>query len=378
MNRHPALFFRSHAQRSRLGLAALASAALVSFSLCVPGCGGSSSGPSANPDPLPTPTPTPAPTPTPTPPQPAACSLTAPKVDCSTRPVNRPDLADDLQAAIDAAVRTPGVMYSDRDNNIYDAEKFRTIVVATLAAKGMCGAWDWGNEQADEIFVRSADGCVIEQYDLLTGDGGVRPAGKGSMRWQAGWGDAPVPGPKPNFPKEGDLACPLPGDRTSFVISIRNTPGEYGREMYDLMTQVLAENPTLFDKSDYMGGQGEAIPDQLRLPGVAHPERRRLHREGRGQAPRERLLRLRREGRHPQDQEDLPREHLPRGDRHRSEPAGRPVVRQLRDEGPLPQRRVLRRETAGRSASSLRPAVQVRTGVLRQAVGRRPARPPLM
>ena len=266
MNRHPALLFRSHAQRSRLGLAALASAALVSFSLCVPGCGGSSSGPSANPDPLPTSTPTPAPTPTPTPPQSAACSLSAPKVDCSTRPVNRPDLADDLQAAIDAAVRTPGVMYSDRDNNVYDAEKFRTVVVATLAAKGMCGAWDWGNEQADELFVRSADGCVIEQYDLLTGDGGVRPAGKGSMRWQAGWGDAPVPGPKPNFPKEGDLACPLPGDRTSFVISIRNSPGEYGREMYDLMTQVLAENPILFDKSDYMGGQGDAIPDQLRLP----------------------------------------------------------------------------------------------------------------
>ena len=263
MNRYLALFSRSRASRARLGFAA---AALVAFSLSVPGCGGSSSGPSANPDPVPTPTPAPTPTPTPTPLQPLACSLTAPKVDCSTRPVSQPDLANDLQEAVDAAVRTPGVMYTDRNNVVYDLDKFRAVVVATLAAKSMCGAWDWGNYQADEIFVRSADGCVLEQYDLLTGDGGVRPAGKGSMRWQAGWGDVPVPGPKPNFPKEGDLACTLPGDRTTFTVSIKNTPGEYGREMYDLMMQVLAENPTLFDKNDYMGGQGEAIPDQLRLP----------------------------------------------------------------------------------------------------------------
>jgi hypothetical protein len=263
MNRHLAFFSRSRASRARLGFAA---AALVAFSFSVPGCGGSSSGPSSNPDPVPTPTPTPAPTPTPTPPQPLACSLTAPKVDCSTRPVSQPDLANDLQEAVDAAIRTPDVMYTDRNNVVYDLDKFRAVVVASLAAKSMCGAWDWGNQQADEIFVRSADGCVLEQYDLLTGDGGVRPAGKGSMRWQAGWGDVPVPGPKPNFPKEGDLACTLPGDRTTFTVSIKNTPGEYGREMYDLMSQVLAENPTLFDKNDYMGGQGEANPDQLRLP----------------------------------------------------------------------------------------------------------------
>jgi len=182
------------------------------------------------------------------------------------RSVSTPDLANDLQDAIDAAVRTGGVMYADDGSRVYDLDKFRSIVVSTLAAKDMCGAWDWGNEVGDEIFVRSADGCVIEQYDLLTGDGGVRPAGRGSMRWQVGWGDVPVPGPKPDFSKEGDLTCSLPGDRTTFVVSIRNSPGEYGREMYDLMTQVLAENPALFDKDDYLGGQGEAIPDQIRLP----------------------------------------------------------------------------------------------------------------
>jgi hypothetical protein len=263
MNRYAALFSRSRATRPRLGFAI---AVLVSISLSVPGCGGSSgsSGPSTNPDPVPTPTP--APTPTPTPLQPLACTMTAPTVDCSARSTKQPDLANDLQDAVDAAVRTGGVMYADRPNVIYDLDKFRGIVIATLAAKGMCGAWDWGNEQADEIFVRSADGCVIEQYDLLTGDGGIRPAGKGSMRWQVGWGGASVPGPKPNFSKEGDTSCSLSGDRTTFVVSIKNTSGEYGREMYDMMMQVLDENPTLFDKNDYLGGQGSANPDLLRLP----------------------------------------------------------------------------------------------------------------
>ena len=148
---------------------------------------------------------------------------------------------------------------------MYDLQRFRAIVVSTLAAKEMCGAWDYGNEAGDEIFVRSAGGCVAEQYDILTGEGGVRPAGKGSMRWQDGWG-AIVPDPKPAFPKEGDLTCSLPGDRSTFCVSIRNSPGDYGREVYDLMSQVLAEDPGLFDDRDNLKGQGGANADELRLP----------------------------------------------------------------------------------------------------------------
>jgi hypothetical protein len=241
-------------------------AAVVALAFAIPGCGSSATG-SGDPNPVPTATatPTPVPTPTPTPPPPAACALTAPKVDCSTRPVSQPDLANDLQAAVNAAVGTSGVMYADSPNRVYDLQRFREIVVSTLAARNMCGAWDYGNVTGDEIFVRSADGCVAEQYDLITGDGGVRPAQKSSMMWQDGWG-APVPGPKPDFPKDGDLTCSLPGDRSTFCITIRNSPGEYGREMYGLMTQVLAENPGLFDTTDYLGGQGDAIPDELRLP----------------------------------------------------------------------------------------------------------------
>ena len=255
-------FRPSHA---RLGLAGLPAALLTAFTLAAPGCGGGSS-PSTNPNPVPTAIPAPTPTATPTPLQPTACALTAPKVDCATRPVDLPDLDGSLQDAVDAAVRTPGVMYTEYANRVYDLDKFRSIVVSTLAAKDMCGAWDFGNEAGDEIFVRSADGCVIEQYDLLTGDGGVRPAGKSSMRWQEGWGGAPVPAPKPNFSKEGDTACSLPGDRSTFCLGIKNTSGEYGREMYNLMSQVLAENPGLFDQGDYLGGQSAANVDELRLP----------------------------------------------------------------------------------------------------------------
>jgi hypothetical protein len=264
MKLDPVILHASSVAVARPRRVLFAASATVALALVLPGCGGSSAG-SGSPDPVPTVTATPTPTPTPTPVS-AGCTLTAPKVDCASRPVSTPDLANDLQSAVDAAVRTGGVMYPDDPNRIYDLQQFRSIVVSTLGAKGMCGAWDYGNEAGDEIFVRSADGCVIEQYDLITGDGGVRPATKNSMRWQEGWGGAPVPGPKPAFSKEGDLACTLPGDRSTFCLSIKNSPGEYGREMYNLMAQVLSENPTLFNKSDYLGGQGEAIPDQLRLP----------------------------------------------------------------------------------------------------------------
>jgi hypothetical protein len=138
-------------------------------------------------------------------------------------------------------------------------------VVDTLAAGGACGAWDYGNVVGDEIYVRSADGCVVEQYDLITGDGSVRPAGKGSNVWSSDFG-APVPGPKPDFPKDGDLSCSLPGDRSTFCFSIKNTPGAFGTDVYALMVEVLNENPTLFDRRDFVGGQADFAPELLRLP----------------------------------------------------------------------------------------------------------------
>lgn len=258
----PAFF--STLPAARLGQLALGALAAASFALGVPGCGGKTA---AGPDPVPSATPTPAPTPTPTPtptPVAAGCTLTAPKVDCSTRAVSIPDLANDLQDALDAASRTGGVMYADDPSRIYDLQQFRSIVVSTLGARGMCGAWDYGNVSGDEIFVRSADGCVTEQYDLITGDGGLRPARRSTMMWQDGWGPA-VPAAKPDFSKEGDLTCSLPGDRSTFCVSIKNSAGEYGREMYNLMAQVVAENPALFDPKDYTGGQGSANADELRL-----------------------------------------------------------------------------------------------------------------
>jgi hypothetical protein len=259
----PVLLLSSRAAAPQLARNALAALATVSLALAAAGCGGAAKT-SGNPDPVPTPSATPTPTATPTPVA-AGCTLAAPKIDCATRTVNTPDLNNDLQDAVDAAVRTAGVMYPDDPNRIYDLQQFRQIVVSTLGAKGMCGAWDYGNEAGDEIFVRSADGCVTEQYDLITGDGGVRPAKRSSMMWQDGWGPA-VPAPKPNFSKEGDLACPLPGDRSTFCIGIRNTAGEYGRETYALLQKVLEENPSLFDTGDSAGGQTGFIPDQLRLP----------------------------------------------------------------------------------------------------------------
>ena len=146
-----------------------------------------------------------------------------------------------------------------------------------LTAAGLCGAWDYGNERGDEIFVRSADGCVAEQYDLITGEGGVRDANKGSNAWQEGLG-VPVPGPKPQFSKEGDLQCSLPGDRSTFCFGIKGTPGEFGRGRLRAPRPVMNENPQLFDTSDFVPGQGDFIPEQLRVAAWRILEPGRLHR----------------------------------------------------------------------------------------------------
>jgi hypothetical protein len=173
-------------------------------------------------------------------------------------------MAETLQAAIDVAVGTPGTMYAEYSNKIYDLDRFRSRTVGHLTAAGLCGAWDYGNLLGDEIYVRSADGCVVEQYDLITGDGGVRNANKGSNAWQEDWG-VPVPAPKPDFSREGDLTCSLPGDRSTFCFGIRNSPGEFGPEVYRLVVQVMNENPALLDKNSWAPGQGDFIPDQLRV-----------------------------------------------------------------------------------------------------------------
>jgi hypothetical protein len=244
--------------RSRAALFLAASAAAV---LALPGCGGSSP---STPDPTPAPTVAPTPTPVPTPSQPAACQLTAPTVDCSTRTVRPLEMADTLQSALDVAIGTSGTMYAEYSSRIYDLGLFRSRTIQHLTAAGLCGAWDYGNELGDEIYVRSADGCVVEQYDVITGEGGVRNANKGSNAWQDGWG-TPVPGPKPQFPPEGDLQCSLPGDRSTFCFSIKGSHDEFGEEVYLLLVQVMNENPQLFDKNDFAPGQGDFIPAQLRV-----------------------------------------------------------------------------------------------------------------
>jgi hypothetical protein len=245
--------------RFRPALLLVASAAVLALA----GCGGSStpSSPSSPAIPVPTPTPTPAPTPTPS--QPSACRLTAPTIDCATRTIRPLEMAETLQSAVDVAVSTPGAMYPG-ENRIYDLDLFRSRALEHLTAAGLCGAWDWGNEVGDEIFVRSADGCVAEQYDLITGEGGVRNANKGSNSWQEGFG-VPVPGSKPQYSREGDLQCSLPGDRSTFCFSIKRTPGEFGTDVYRLVVEVMNENPALFDKNDYAPGQGDFIPAELRV-----------------------------------------------------------------------------------------------------------------
>jgi hypothetical protein len=240
-------------------------AAALATALALAGCGDSA--PSSPDQPVPTPTPAPTPVPSPTPSQPAACRLTAPTVDCSTRGVKPLEMAGDLQAALDTAIGTPGAMYAEYSNKIHDLDLFRSRTVDHLTAAGLCGAWDYGNEKGDEIYLRSADGCVTEQYDIITGEGGVRVPNKSSIAWQEGF-EVPVPDPKPQFSKEGDLACSLPGDRSTFCFGIRNTPGEFGPPIYKLLVEVMNENPQLFDKGDVAPGQGgEFVPDELRVPG---------------------------------------------------------------------------------------------------------------
>ncbi len=227
------------------------------------GCGGGAGSPSTPPTPAITPTPTP--TPTPVAEQPAACQLKAPTVDCANRPQVAQELAAPLQAGYDAATATPGVMYQGM-NRIYDIMKFRQKVVDTLSRQNLCGAFDYGDPAATEIFVRSADGCYVEQYAAIGSDGGIRPASKRTFKWSADF-STPVPDPKPNFPKEGDLSCSLPGDRATYCFSIKNTPGEYGQDVYRLIAQVMAENPDLFDSNYFLPGAASGNPDTLKLPG---------------------------------------------------------------------------------------------------------------
>jgi len=172
-------------------------------------------------------------------------------------------MADTLEHAVNVAMGTSGVMYPG-ENRIYDLDRFRARTIEHLSAAGLCGAWDYGNEKGDEIFVRSADGCVTEQYDLITGEGGVRGANSGSNAWQEGF-SVPVPGPKPAFSRYGDAQCSLPGDRSTFCFSIKRTSGEFGREVYELLVAVMNENPSLFDKGDFAPGQGDFSPGELRV-----------------------------------------------------------------------------------------------------------------
>jgi hypothetical protein len=235
----------------------------VSCLVALAGCGGGSNpanGTSNPPVVVATPTPTPAPTPTPVA---TACKLTAPTIDCGTRSTRSQDLAPALQAAVDAAV-SAGTMYPDNPSRIYDLPQFRAKVVDTLSAAGLCAAWDYGNVVGDEIYVRSGDGCVIEQYDLISGDGTLRAANKTTNLWSSDFGP-PVPAAKPEFSREGDLTCPLPGDRSTFCFSIKNTPGAFGTDVYNLIVEVLKENPSLVDEGDSVGPR-VFDPDLLRLP----------------------------------------------------------------------------------------------------------------
>ncbi len=234
-------------------------------SVLLPSCGGSSStAPNGTPTPIVTPDPTPTPTPVAT--QPPPCQLTAPKVKCGERGSKPQELAQFLTPAIDTARLTPGVMYADGSGRIYDVNLFRSTIVDRLTAQGVCGAWDYGNVTGDEIYTRSNDGCVVEQYDLIGGDGGVRAANKKSNVWSAGWGQA-VPNPKPDWRKLGDQQCSLPGDRSAYCITIKGLHGAFGDRLYELYNEVLDENPSLIDKTDFIPGQGAPVPDALRPGG---------------------------------------------------------------------------------------------------------------
>ncbi len=226
------------------------------------GCGGGATPPTTPPSPVITPTPTP--TPTPIAQQPAACLLKAPTVDCANRPQIAQELAAPLQAGLDAASTTPGVMYAGV-NQIYDIMKFRNKVVDTLAKQNICGAWDYGDPAGTEIFVRSADGCKVEQYAAIASNGGIRPASKRNFMWEGDF-SSPVPPPKPNYSKDGDLGCSLPGDRATYCFSIKNTPGEFGQDVYRALTQVMAENPDLFEPNYFLPGTG-LNPDLMMVPG---------------------------------------------------------------------------------------------------------------
>jgi hypothetical protein len=229
--------------------------------IAVADCGGKSSTGPSNPNPVVTPTPTPTPTPAPT--QPPPCQLAAPTVKCSTRKVKAQELAEFLQPALDAARATPGVMYADNPDRIYDLDLFRSKVIERLTAKGVCGAWDYGNVTGDEIYTRSADGCVVEQYDIIAGEGGVRAPNRKSNVWSGGWAEK-VPPPRPQYAKQGDPTCSLPGDRTSFCFVIKGTGGAFGPSLYALLVEVLDENPRLLDKGDFLPGQGTPVPGALR------------------------------------------------------------------------------------------------------------------
>jgi hypothetical protein len=206
-------------------------------------CGGGSSGAGPTQPPVPTPsTPTPAPTPTSDPP----LSLT-----CAKLPAGNPNApcqvqGSEYQGVVDRAIRTlqaeqPAIFEGDQ---VLSAGAYYVGLIKELDRQGVCAVND-GEELAVTDRASSS-----EQFHVLTSANRAR-FGPQSYRTTCSPSVIPIPaGPLPPSP----AGCPLPPSRE--VACSRESQGRYFNDVSASITQVMKDQPELFDYGDTAPGSG--------------------------------------------------------------------------------------------------------------------------
>jgi len=225
----------------RLSASRFVGLTLVGFgALALNVCGGGGSSPSgpAPPTAPPVATPTPAPTSDP------VLSVSCAKLPAGAlTPSCRTDTPD-FQTEVDEAIRTlqgeqPQIFQGDQ---VLSVGAYYVGLIRILDRKGLCAA-----TEGEELGVaRSAS--YNEQYDVLSAKNGAR---FGPVSYRATCSPSAVPLPSPGLPPQ-QAGCPLSPSRE--VACGREPEGKYYDDVEAAISQILKEQPQLFDFSDINPG----------------------------------------------------------------------------------------------------------------------------
>lgn len=223
--------------------AAVAAASLV---LCLGACGGGDS-PSAGSSPSPTPVPTATPTPVPTPSLPGMNSCSRlPQAPLTGHNCDRsgPFFQEEVATAVAQLRASQPDLFEDTTNGtaIKSAGKFFVGVIENLDRMGICAGFD-----SEELQVTTS-ATLNDQFHLRTSAGILRH--RDSM-YRATCYPAAFPTPRPPF-LPANAGCPL---ASSLEIACnREDSSQYYQDMEAAISQVIRENPELFDTSVHPPG----------------------------------------------------------------------------------------------------------------------------